>query len=173
MEHSHADFAGKVDRVVARGISFALGKWKQLLLTYIFTGLVGFTLLFMQTEHEASLVKRSWGGFDERPMTEKCYRQERTAMLLNLFLGSLGVDQFYAHHWVLATFKLSLFVVSLAVVCMYLFFGRSISVFFIPFRSFVLSLLSIWVLVDQILWTVGGVYGTPGCPGGSSKGWQY
>lgn len=77
-------------------------------------------------------------------MTEKCYRQERTAMLLSLFLGLLGVDQFYAHHWPLAIFKL-----------------------------LTLGGLGTWAFVDMILWIVGGVYGTPGCPGGSSKEWQY
>ncbi|RTE77661.1 hypothetical protein BHE90_007893 [Fusarium euwallaceae] len=144
MEHTHASFADKVGRGVAKGVSFALGKWKQLLFTYTFTTIVGIALLYMQTEHEASLVKRSWGGFDERPMTEKCYRQERTAMLLSLFLGVLGVDQFYAHHWPLAVFKFM-----------------------------TLGGLGTWAFVDMILWIVGGVYGTPGCPGGSSKGWQY
>ncbi|RSL37861.1 hypothetical protein CEP53_015421 [Fusarium sp. AF-6] len=144
MEHTHAGFADKVGRGVAKGVSFALGKWKQLLFTYTFTTIVGIALLYMQTEHEASLVKRSWGGFDERPMTEKCYRQERTAMLLSLFLGVLGIDQFYAHHWPLAVFK-------------FLTLGG----------------LGTWAFVDMILWIVGGVYGTPGCPGGSSIGWQY
>ncbi|KAI8714838.1 TM2 domain-containing protein [Fusarium sp. LHS14.1] len=144
MEHTHAGFADKVGRGVAKGVSFALGKWKQLLFTYTFTTIVGIALLYMHTEHEASLVKRSWGGFDERPMTEKCYRQERTAMLLSLFLGVLGVDQFYAHHWPLAIFK-------------FLTLGG----------------LGTWAFVDMILWIVGGVYGTPGCPGGSPKGWQY
>lgn len=65
-------------------------------------------------------------------------------MLLSLFLGLLGVDQFYAHHWPLAIFK-------------FLTLGG----------------LGTWAFVDMILWIVGGVYGTPGCPGGSSKGWQY
>ncbi|KAM0433883.1 hypothetical protein ACHAPT_003826 [Fusarium lateritium] len=144
MEHTRAGFADKVGRHVTKGISFALGKWKHVLLAYTFTTMVGITLLYMNTEHEASLAKRSWGGFDERPTTEKCYRQERTAMLLNLFLGLFGVDQFYAHHWPLAVFKL-----------------------------LTLGGLGTWSLVDMILWIVGGVYGTPGCPGGSSKGWQY
>lgn len=31
----------------------------------------------------------------------------------------------------------------------------------------------LWALVDMILWIVGGVYGTPGCPGGSLTQWQY
>ena len=37
------------------------------------------------------------GGFEERYETNKCYKQERTAMLLSLFLGSFGADHFYAH----------------------------------------------------------------------------
>lgn len=65
-------------------------------------------------------------------------------MLLALFLGTFGIDQFYAHHWVLAVFKL-----------------------------LTLGGLGWWSLVDIILWIVGGVYGTPGCPGGSSREWAY
>lgn len=65
-------------------------------------------------------------------------------MILSLLLGVLGVDQFYAHHWPLAVFKL-----------------------------LTIGGLGAWSFVDVILWIVGGVYGTPGCPGGSSKGWQY
>jgi hypothetical protein len=42
---------------------------------------------------------RRWGGFSERRSDDKCYRQERTAMLLSIFLGVFGVDQWYAHHW--------------------------------------------------------------------------
>lgn len=65
-------------------------------------------------------------------------------MLLSLFLGCLGVDQFYARHWPLAVFKLLT--------------GGG---------------LGLWALVDMVLWIVGGVYGTPGCPGGSSRSWAY
>ncbi|KAB5511593.1 hypothetical protein GE09DRAFT_981767 [Coniochaeta sp. 2T2.1] len=89
------------------------------------------------------LYKRDW-GFDERPTTRQCYAQERTAMLLALFLGPLGVDQFYAQHWPLAIFKLLT--------------GGG---------------LGLWSLIDIVLWMVGGIYGTPGCPGGSSRGWAY
>lgn len=96
------------------------------------------------SEQQPSLQTRSWGGFDERPLSEKCYRQERTAMILSLLFGILGVDQFYAHHWLLAVFKL-----------------------------LTIGGLGVWSFVDMILWIVGGVYGTPGCPGGSSEGWQY
>lgn len=85
---------------------------------------------------------RRWGGFSERPLNDRCYRQERTAMLLSVFLGIFGVDQWYAHHWVLAVFK-----------------------------TLTLGLSGIWALVDVILWIVGGVYGTPGCPGDS--GWSH
>ena len=88
--------------------------------------------------------KRSWGGFDERPLTATCYEQERTAMLLALILGCLGVDQFYARHWALAVFKL-----------------------------LTLGGLGTWWFIDLVLWDVGGVYGTPGCPGGSEHSWQF
>lgn len=110
---------------------------------------------------EEAFQPRAWGGFDQRPMSEECYRQERTATLLALFLGALGVDQFYAHHWVLAAFKL---------LCCLL----SSTLHLNPYanglddgkRSRCTILASTWWLVDLILWIVGGVYGTPGCPGG-------
>ncbi|KAF4988715.1 hypothetical protein FDECE_14950 [Fusarium decemcellulare] len=130
MERRNAGFADKVGRGVTNGIVFATRKWKHILISYAFVIVIGSALL--------------WGGFDERPTTEKCYRQERVAMLLSIFLGCFGIDQFYAHHWPLAIFKM-------------LTFGG----------------LGTWALIDVILWIVGGVYGTPGCPGGSSKGWQY
>lgn len=94
------------------------------------------TLTFLENFSPEFLHRREW-GFEERPTTEQCYAQERTAMLLALFLGSLGVDQFYAHHWTLAVFKL------LTGGC-----------------------LGLWSLIDLVLWIVGGIYGTPGCPGG-------
>ncbi|KAJ3454279.1 hypothetical protein MRS44_018173 [Fusarium solani] len=79
-------------------------------------------------EKPFDLARRSWGGFDERPITAKCYRQERTALILSFVVGTLGVDQFYAHHWPLAVFKL-------------LTLGGG----------------GIWWFVDVILWMVGGV----------------
>lgn len=69
--------------------------------------LLAFILLCLSLHHSPlGLDKRSWGGFDERPDTVRCYRQERTAMILAVFLGPFGVDQWYAHHYVLALFKL-------------------------------------------------------------------
>ncbi|RDL37900.1 Uncharacterized protein BP5553_05333 [Venustampulla echinocandica] len=99
-----------------------------------------FTILFVLIRFgavEAPALTKRWGGFDSRPTSNRCYAQERTATLLSYILGPLAVDQFYAHHWVLAVFKL-------------LTFGG----------------LGLWWFIDIILWIVGGVYGTPGCPGG-------
>ncbi|KAG7403814.1 TM2 domain-containing protein 2 [Fusarium oxysporum f. sp. rapae] len=137
--------ADKLGRALTNSLCFVIRRWKMIMLSYVFIASIGSILLFMRNEHEASyLAARSWGGFDERPKTEKCYRQERTAMILSLLFGVLGVDQFYAHHWPLAVFKL-----------------------------LTLGGLGLWAFVDMILWIVGGVYGTPGCPGGSYKEWQY
>ncbi|KAI1017031.1 hypothetical protein LB504_007054 [Fusarium proliferatum] len=136
--------ADKMGRGLTNGIHFVTRKWKVIMLSYIFIISIGSALLYVHGEQQPSLQTRSWGGFDERPLSEKCYRQERTAMILSLLFGILGVDQFYAHHWPLAVFKL-----------------------------LTVGGLGVWSLVDMILWIVGGVYGTPGCPGGSSKGWQY
>lgn len=155
--------ADKLGRGLTNGIHFVTRKWKVIMLSYIFIISIGSALLYVHggsspfpcpfpfhrhsltpLEQQPSLQTRSWGGFDERPLSEKCYRQERTAMILSLLFGILGVDQFYAHHWPLAVFKL-----------------------------LTVGGLGVWSFVDMILWIVGGVYGTPGCPGGSSKGWQY
>lgn len=62
MEHIHAGFADKVGRGVAKGVSFALGKWKQLLFTYTFTTIVGIALLYMHTGMSATLNKRSYAN---------------------------------------------------------------------------------------------------------------
>lgn len=120
--------------------------WRAVTVGYTAIAMVGFTLLIFTTLNQEvyQLQARSWGGFDERPLAEKCYAQERTAMLLAIFVGTFGVDQFYAHHWPLAVFKL------------------------LTGGGF-----GLWALVDIVLWVVGGVYGTPGCPGGSHTGWQY
>lgn len=91
----------------------------------------------------SSSVVRRWGGYASNPDTGKCYRQERTAILLSLFLGVFGVDQFYAHHWALGVFKL------------------------LTGGGF-----GIWAMIDTILWIVGGIYHTPGCSGGSDD-WRY
>ncbi|KAG4285137.1 hypothetical protein FPRO06_06397 [Fusarium proliferatum] len=136
--------ADKMGRRLTNGIYFVTRKWKVIMLGYIFIISIGSALLYIHDEQQPSLQTRSWGGFDERPLSEKCYRQERTAMILSLLFGILGVDQFYAHHWPLAVFKL-----------------------------LTIGGLGVWSFVDMILWIVGGVYGTPGCPGGSSEGWQY
>ncbi|OJJ96407.1 hypothetical protein ASPACDRAFT_63343 [Aspergillus aculeatus ATCC 16872] len=111
-----------------------------------------------------------WGGFAERPMDNQCYRQERTAILLSAYLGLLGVDQWYAHHWALAVFKMLAWLL--------LFIVRAASKVFE--QSFLLQALlavliaaiPVWWMADFIMWTVGGVYGTPGCPGGSGS-WRY
>ncbi|KAH7377506.1 hypothetical protein BKA64DRAFT_688289 [Cadophora sp. MPI-SDFR-AT-0126] len=61
-----------------------------------------FTLLFLYlslqvSSHKESphLTRRKWGTC---PATERCNAKFKTATLLALFLGPLGVDQFYAHN---------------------------------------------------------------------------
>ncbi|KAF7671179.1 hypothetical protein GT037_010740, partial [Alternaria burnsii] len=92
------------------------------------------------SEQYTSLDKRSWGGWDERADTERCYKQERTATLLAFWLGVFGADHWYARHWILAVFKTA-----------------------------TLGGLSIWAVVDVNPRIIGGYYGTPGCPGGRKK----
>ncbi|KAF4452953.1 TM2 domain-containing protein 2 [Fusarium austroafricanum] len=131
--------ADKLGRGLTGSIFFITRRWKLIMLSYVLVATIGSALLYHHTEKEAShLTPRSWGGFEHRPTTEKCYRQERTAMLLALLFGTLGVDQFYVHHWALAVFK------------------------FLTLGGF-----GLWAFIDMILWIVGGVYSTPGCPTGT------
>jgi TM2 domain-containing membrane protein YozV len=103
------------------------------------TSLTAFLNFFASVQY--SFTKRSWGGVNERPMSETCYEQERTAMLLTLFLGVFGVDQFYTHHWRPAVVKL------------------------LTFGGF-----EMWAKVDVILWMVGGHQSvSAGLVGGSIK----
>ncbi|RYC80528.1 hypothetical protein BFJ63_vAg16581 [Fusarium oxysporum f. sp. narcissi] len=131
---------------IGKGIALIERHWRLFVTVYsvIVLGIIVACGITVAMERPFDLTKRSWGGFDERPATANCYRQERTAMLLAFFLGSFGIDQFYAHHWPLAVFKL-----------------------------LTLGAGGIWWFVDVVLWMVGGVYGTPGCPGGSEHSWQY
>jgi hypothetical protein len=159
--------------------------WKVLIACFVSIVLIGTALLYLAVTGDAFMnlptshtnnegpsvdLLRRWGGFDERPFDDKCYRQERTAMLLSLFLGIIGIDQFYAHHWPLAVFKM------LSGLSLWLGIGISI-ISDNPIAMILGSLVSswsiLWWLADIILWIVGGVYGTPGCPGGSSDGWRY
>ncbi|OOF96873.1 hypothetical protein ASPCADRAFT_129931 [Aspergillus carbonarius ITEM 5010] len=119
--------------------------WWFVILNLLGCALVGVVVLFDQWSRTSpsshSPLLRRWGGFEHRPLNNKCYRQERTATLLSIFLGLLGIDQWYAHHWVLAVFK-----------------------------TLTLGGAGIWAVVDVVLWVVGGVYSTDGCPGGR-PGW--
>ncbi|KAF2240693.1 hypothetical protein BU26DRAFT_572627 [Trematosphaeria pertusa] len=120
--------------------------WRYLIIAQA-TLLVIFPLFFLFIAPSAAstpLTARSWGGWAAHPQTERCYKQERIATLLAFWLGPLGVDQWYARHWVLAVFKM-----------------------------LTLGGLGVWHVVDVNLWIVGGIYGTPGCPGGSGKAWAY
>lgn len=115
------------------------------------------------TNHDSQILRR-WGGFDEKPTSNRCYRQERISMLLALFVGFLGVDQWYAHHWVPAVFKtFGPILVGVAFHCVSGVFPKALMT----------SVVLTWSLIDVVLWIVGGVYGTPGCPGGSSMEWLY
>jgi len=152
--------------------------YKILLAAYVFTGVicacVGATLSCVEPPLGEVViwnpkVLRRWGGFGERPTTNRCYRQERTAMLLALYLGSWGVDQWYAHHWVLATSKMLCTVIVQTTAAHAALRKERIG----GLSRLLLALVILWKLVDITLWIVGGVYGTPGCPGGSSDEWRY
>ena len=66
--------------------------------------------------------------------SNRCDRQQRTALVLNLFLGTFGLDHFYAGNTVLGILKL-----------------------------LTLGGCGLWVAVDVCLWAFGSHYGTRGC----------
>ncbi|RAK77222.1 uncharacterized protein BO72DRAFT_496246 [Aspergillus fijiensis CBS 313.89] len=110
------------------------------------------------------------GGLAERPMDNQCYRQERTAILLSVYLGWLGMDQWCARHWALAVFKM--LAPLLLLVC-----GAASKVFEHSFLlqallAVLIAAIPFWCMASFIMWTVRGVYGSPGCPGGSGS-WRY
>jgi hypothetical protein len=67
-----------------------------------------------------------------------------SARTQNDAIGRNAQQRYYARHWILAVFKMA-----------------------------TLGGLGVWALVDVNLWIVGGIYGTPGCPGGSKNKWAY
>ncbi|RAH67317.1 uncharacterized protein BO66DRAFT_458188 [Aspergillus aculeatinus CBS 121060] len=111
-----------------------------------------------------------WGGFAERPMDNQCYQQERTAILLSAYLGWLGVDQWYAHHWALAVFEMLAWL--LLLICRAASKAFEHSFLLQALLAVFIAAIPFWWMADFIMWTVGGVYGTPGCPGGSGS-WRY
>ena len=127
------------------------------------------TVYVSMNQANSNPIKKRWGGFNERPMDEECYRKERTAMLLSFWLGCLGVDQFYAHHWPLAVFKFLALVFTGVRIISVKNTRRNTET---TFRLTTMPVWSWWA-VDVSLWMIGGVYGTPGCPGGSREGWRY
>ncbi|KAH6869333.1 hypothetical protein B0T10DRAFT_533903 [Thelonectria olida] len=126
---------------ITRGLRLVAGHWQHVTLCH---AVLICGLLLKLTSTPSNLTKRDWGGWGERPQTEQCYKQERTATLLALYLGAFGADHWYARHWILAIFKL-----------------------------LTVGGFGIWAIVDVTLWIVGGYYGTPGCPGGSDREWLY
>ncbi|CZR50421.1 uncharacterized protein PAC_00293 [Phialocephala subalpina] len=112
-----------------------VAKYTAHILSYQFIMLLLLCIISYHTgsHDQPSLTKRHW-GYMTTTQTYNCYRQERTATLLALFLGLLGVDQFYAHHYVRAVFKM-----------------------------LTVGGMGLWAVIDIVLWIVGGIYSTPGC----------
>ncbi|KAF5686712.1 TM2 domain-containing protein [Fusarium denticulatum] len=133
--------ADKMGRGLTNGIYFVTRRWKMIMPGYIFFISIGSALLCF---HDATIPPNPKLGRFRRTSPHRKMLPPRThRMILSLLFGGIGADQFYAHHWPLAVFKLV-----------------------------TLGGVGVWAFIDMILWIVG-VYGTPGCPGGSSKGWQY
>ncbi|KAL2075105.1 hypothetical protein VTL71DRAFT_47 [Oculimacula yallundae] len=136
--------------------------------------------------HLSTLTRRKWGTC---PPTPHCNGKFKTATLLSLFLGTFGVDQFYAHHFhhrdhfpmfaLLISFSSCLsyphlssqywigmksaFLVTRPIWSMLM---RAVAGALAVFKLLTLGGLGTWSLIDVVLWIVGGIYGLPGCGGG-------
>lgn len=109
---------------------------------------------------------KRWG---DPILSRKCDQQARIATLLSCLLGTLGVDQFYAHHWVCGTFKSLVFILSLVFHAL----GQAEDSLWKSGVARILGLaIIVWSAADLFLWIVGGHYGTPGCPAGNPA-WQH
>lgn len=64
------------------------------------------TLFTRAPDQQRDVEKRSFGGFEQRPMTEQRYKQERVATLFALFLGVFNTNVFH-----MATLKTSRFAI--------------------------------------------------------------
>lgn len=132
------------------------------------------------------LTRRKWGTC---PATEACNAKFKNATLLALFLGTFGVDQFYAHHCKFNINPTS-FIPSPSPVTTanhqthmkrFLWCGGDweewadlfeyIGVL-AAFKLLTLGGLGTWSLIDVVLWIVGGIYGLPDC-GGGYGGWDH
>ncbi|PVH74250.1 hypothetical protein DL98DRAFT_594274 [Cadophora sp. DSE1049] len=108
-----------------------------------------------------------WGPL---PQSQRCAKKFRTATLLAFFVGSTGADQWFAHHWVLAVFKMLILFPSMlcTVVSTLSGFRSGLNVAgpTLVFMILARVIYEVWWTVDVVLWIVGGVYGIPGCGGG-------
>ncbi|RAL11492.1 uncharacterized protein BO97DRAFT_425489 [Aspergillus homomorphus CBS 101889] len=104
----------------------------------------------------------------------QCWGQERTAMVLSMFLGWGAADHWYAHHWALATLKTLPLLTMIGSPILWVFLNVHTSPG--PEKQWLLALLvltnvsaivvKLWWFVDTIIWMNGGYYGTPGCQAG-------
>lgn len=117
--------------------------------------------------HTSPAITPRWGPV---PPSERCAQKFRTATLLAFLVGSTGADQWFARHWVLATFKMlilfpsMLFTIVVGLMTSRSREGRSAAVLLV--KSFLSLILFVWIVTDVVLWIVGGTYGIPGCGGG-------
>lgn len=179
------DRSGELDLLIERRPR--PNPWERLLAGYAIVLTVAVALLYITDygdllEHfcgqiaepatDAKSFHRRWGGFKERPIDNKCYLQERTAMILSFLVGPLGVDQWYARHWLLASLKMLPGLFSKLSLPLLLLLNWDVHAA-TAFCKAMLAISFLWCFTDVILWMVGGVYGTPGCPGGSDIAWHY
>jgi hypothetical protein len=190
LESSKQTTAERVGSAAAHVTALAVRHWRTIATSPLVVLVLMASCHYLEHQHHERsstlpLAKRSWGGFDTAPETEKCYQQERTAIFLSLFVGVLGVDHWYTRHYIHAGAKLALTVSPFVLVVI---FGcpsllgyslvsdsgrRKALAYGWPLGLGVLTLPAVvlWSMVDTILWVKGGYYGTPGCPGGYHGHW--
>ncbi|KAK0130070.1 hypothetical protein ONS96_000607 [Cadophora gregata f. sp. sojae] len=125
-------------------------------LTYL-----GFHSMSESAAPAPNLTPRS--NFGPVPPSKECADKFRLATLLAMFFSFTAADQWLAHHWILASFKILILLSSALVTVFSYTAGDEPESPLIYLAKFIYST---WSLIDVIMWIVGGVYGIHGCGGG-------
>ncbi|RAL14871.1 uncharacterized protein BO97DRAFT_422225 [Aspergillus homomorphus CBS 101889] len=99
---------------------------------------------------------------------DHCFKSQTKASYLSGFVGWMGADQWYAHHWGLAVFKSLSIIIGLVWTSLHLFIQADPPLDLDWLWStwlYSIPVVVLWWMIDTVLW-LKGVYSVPGCPGG-------
>ncbi|KAL7940324.1 hypothetical protein V8C42DRAFT_337862 [Trichoderma barbatum] len=107
--------------------------WRLIVLGYIVIIWAGVSIIYSHADF-SKYHPPPGGNLHSIELGFKCHRQRYTAIRLAAFFGPWGLDQFYAHNWILAYCKLV-----------------------------TLGGLGLWWLLDVVLWIHSSIYDVRGC----------